>query len=254
MEAGRPADQHRRYEEMAAAHVLGGLDESEGRDFRSHLLECPICRARVGELRALAHDLADVERDERRVRAARAVETKRHAHGHDGEGDEPSRPSRPRIATILAVAAILALSAWNLTLRETSARVARDMDRSAEAASVLEFGTAGTVLQRAGSIRAQAKTDGGSLVLLVDGLDDERLYMLYLVNADGRAVFRAPVRATRGRLFSLIDFPEGSERVLLMRPTEQAPQEMSGETLFEATLLPQAPAARAQPVVKAPAQ
>lgn len=254
MEAGNPADQHRRYEEMAVAHVLGGLDESEGRDFRSHLLECPMCRARVGELRALAHDLADVERDERRVRAARATETKRRDHDHDdlGEG-EPPRPIRPRILTVLGVAAILALLAWNVTLRETSARVARDLTRSGEAASVLEFGTAGTVLQRAGTIRAQAKTDSGALVVLIDGLDDERLYVLYLVNADGRSVFRAPVRATDGRLFTLIDYPEGSERVLLMLPTEQASEELSGVKLFEATLLPEPQAPRAQPVVKAPA-
>jgi hypothetical protein len=254
MEAGNPADQHRRYEEMAVAHVLGGLDESEGRDFRAHLLECPMCRARVGELRALAHDLADVERDERRVRAARATETKRRDHDQIdlGEG-EPPRLMRPRILTVLGVAAILALLAWNVTLRESSTRVARDMTRSAEAASVLEFGTAGTVLQRAGTIRAQAKTDGGALVVLIDGLDDERLYVLYLVNADGRSVFRAPVRATDGRLFTLIDYPEGSERVLLMLPTDPASEELSGVKLFEATLLPEPPAPRAQPVVKAPA-
>lgn len=252
MEAGNPADQHRRYEEMAVAHVLGGLDEVEGRDFRAHLLECPMCRARVGELRALAHDLADVERDERRVRAARATETRRRDHDDRGEG-EPPRPIRPRILTVLGVAAILALLAWNVTLRETSGRAARDITRSAEAASVLEFGTAGTVLQRAGTIRAQAKTDGGALVVLIDGLDDERLYVLYLVNADGRSVFRAPVRATDGRLFTLIDYPEGSERVLLMLPTDGASEVLSGVKLFEATLLPEPPAPRAQPLVRAPA-
>ena len=68
--AGEPGSEHRRYEEMAVAHVLGGLTPAQGRTFRSHLLECADCRARVGELRAIAHELAGVERDEERERAA----------------------------------------------------------------------------------------------------------------------------------------------------------------------------------------
>lgn len=244
MDAGRPADAHRRYEEMAVAHVMGGLDSSEGRIFRSHLLECPDCRARVGELRALAHDLADAERDERRVRAARAVETKPRERGEDvRDMDDDERSTRPRVMTILGVAAILALSAWNFTLRETVAEVNRDIDRSTEAAAAMEFGAAGTVEQAAAGVRGQAKTDRNALVVLIDGLDDERVYGLYLLNSDGQPVFRAAVKPTEGRLFSLIDYPDGAQRVLLTLPEEAPGVSPDGVTMFAATLVPPRPGA-----------
>lgn len=239
MDAGRPADAHRRYEEMAVAHVMGGLDESEGRIFRSHLLDCPDCRARVGELRALAHDLADVERDERRVRAARTLETKRREHGEDGtELEEPERGGRPRVMTVLGVAAILALSAWNFTLRETVAKFQQDIDHSTEAAAAMEFGRPGTVLTVAEGVRGQVKTDRDSFVLLLDGLDSARVYGLYLLDARDRTVFRAAVRPSDGRLFSLIEHQEGAVRLMLTRP-EGAPQaDPDGATVFDAELVP----------------
>ena len=94
MDSASDADRHRHYEELAVTHVLGGLSESDGRVFRSHLLDCPQCRARVGELRRIANDLADAERDERRMRAAKAVETKR--RDDDDEEVEPEEPRSPR--------------------------------------------------------------------------------------------------------------------------------------------------------------
>ena len=246
MDAGRPADAHRRYEEMAVAHVMGGLDESEGRDFRSHLLECTDCRARVGELRALAHDLADVERDERRVRAARTVETKRRDGGEGGvEHEEPQRPVRPRLMTVLGVAAILALTAWNFTLRETVAQFNEDLDRSTDAAAALEFGAAATVTERADSVRAQAKTDRNSLVLLIEGLQDDQVYGLYILDGMRQPVFRAAVRPTDGRLFSLIDYPEGAEHLLVTLPGGTPGAEPEGEHIFAADLVPPRPPAEA---------
>src|SRR5687767_13346777 len=113
------ADGHRYYEGLAVAHVLGGLDDTEGQVFRSHLLECVDCRARVGELRAIAHDLADVERDERRMRAAQAIDTKRR-EGDDGgeESDEtPDVTRASRITVIVGMVLVIGLSLWNFTLR-----------------------------------------------------------------------------------------------------------------------------------------
>ena len=239
MDAGRPADAHRRYEEMAVAHVMGGLDETEGRDFRTHLLECTDCRARVGELRALAHDLADVEKDERRVRAARAVETKRRDGGEGGvDMEEPHRPVRPRLMTVLGVAAILALTAWNFTLRETVAQFNADLEHSTDAAAALEFGAPATVTKRADAVRGQAKTDRNSLVLLVEGLDDEKVYGLYILNGSRSPVFRAAVRPTDGRLFTLIDYPQGAEHILLTRPKGAPGADPSGDHMFAADLVP----------------
>lgn len=239
MDAGRPADAHRRYEEMAVAHVMGGLDESEGRDFRTHLLECTDCRARVGELRALAHDLADVERDERRVRAARTVETKRREGGDGGvDLDEPHRAVRPRLMTVLGVAAILALTAWNFTLRETVTQFNLDLERSRDAAAALEFGEPATVTAQADAVRAQAKTDRHSLVVLVEGLDNAQTYGLYILNGSRQPVFRAAVRPTNGRLFSLIDYPQGAEHILLTKPKGTPGADPSGQHIFAADLVP----------------
>lgn len=251
MDSGRSRDGHRRYEEMAVAHVLGGLDDADGRLFRSHLLDCGVCRARVGELRALAHDLADVERDERRVRAAKALETKRREHGEEAPPTEQREQFRPRLMTIIGIAAILALSAWNFTLRGTVERFGREIDRRVDAAAALEFGTAGEVLHTARGVRGQAKVDRGSLVVLVDGLDEGEVYGLYLLDAAGEPVFRTAVAPTDGRLFSLVDFPDGSQRVMLTLPDGPPGPDPQGLTVFEAMLpgvaVPPTPTASATP-------
>src|SRR5690606_6579052 len=94
-----------------------GLSLDQGRVFRSHLLECSACRARVGELRAIAHDLADVERDERRIRTAKRTEKK----AEQEDEDAPAGPSRLSGRLTLLVAAgltvLMALSVWNFMLR-----------------------------------------------------------------------------------------------------------------------------------------
>jgi hypothetical protein len=239
---GHGRNAHQRYEEMAVAHVLGGLDQSDGVIFRTHLVDCSNCRARVGELRALAHDLADVERDERRVRATKAVETKRRERGEDGVPDEPPEALfRPRLMTVIGIAAILALAAWNFTLRGTVERFGREIDRRVDAAAALEFGTAGEVLEVARGVRGQAKTDRGSLVLLVDGLSDGQVYGLYLLDSADKPVFWTAVTPREGRLFSLVDFPEGSERVLLTQSENPPGAEPDGETVFSASLIPAIP-------------
>jgi len=248
MDASRPPDQHRRYEEMAVAHVLGGLDESEGKMFRNHLLGCLDCRARVGELRAMAHDLADVERAERRMREVHSVDTKRRDGREDGrryrrdggpdveDEDHPRTTGRPRIATVLSVAAILALMAWNFTLRETVDRYDSDLARSGDASAALEFGEPGEVLVQARGVRGVVKTDRNALVVLIDGLDNEQRYGLYLLDNDGRTLFRAAVQPTSGRLFSLVDYPPDAVRVILTRPEQSPTADPEGTTIFSARL------------------
>lgn len=236
MNADRPAE-HQRYEEMAVAHVLGGLDESEGRLFRNHLVACTDCRARVGELRALAHDLADVERDERRVRAARALETKRReVRSGEDDPDEPPRSYRPRILTVLGVSAILALTAWNFTLRGTLEQVGQDLDRSVDAGAAMATGAAGEVLQQEPGVTGLAKVQDGSVVVLVDGLVDGRVYGLYLLDGDGEVLFRAPVQSKDARLFSMVDLERGAQRLILTLPEGVPGANPSGTTVFEADL------------------
>lgn len=235
MSAGRPQENHRRFEEMAVAHVLGGLDDTDGQAFRSHLVDCGDCRARVGELRALAHDLADVERDERRLREAKTIETKKRA------GDTPEEPAEPgpraRWVPILVILAILSLAAWNFTLRGNIAQLEASLDASMAAASVMEFGDEASVLHVARGVRGQVKADGEALVLLVDGVEDERLHGLYVRGENGDVLYRRAVSATSGRLYVMVPRPDGAETVLLTLPQSGPPaSEPSGLTLFEAQL------------------
>src|SRR5680860_1116525 len=125
MEGGR--DAHHHFEQLAVAHVLGGLDDGDARVFRSHLLECPNCRARVGELRAIAHDLADVERDERRTRAANAVETKRREPDTERPSEPQLSPTRTvRVAMAAGLVLLIAMTGWNFLLRQNLER--RNLD------------------------------------------------------------------------------------------------------------------------------
>lgn len=246
MDRGTP-DGHNRFEEMAVAHVLGGLDDDTGREFRSHLLECGDCRARVGELRALAHDLADVERDERRLRAARAVETKR--RGREADEEQPSAPpGRSRLVALMVVGAILALAAWNFTLRGNVDRLESALDASMAAAALLEFGEPGVVVQSATGVRGQVKGSEETMVLLVDGLDDERLYGLYARTDSGEVVYRRPAEPTGGRLFLMLPRPRDAATILLTAPQGPPAGEPSGLTVFEAQL----PARSEDPTMRAP--
>lgn len=240
---GESPEAHRHYEEMAVAHVLGGLDEAEGRLFRSHLLECGDCRARVGELRALAHELADVERDERRVRATSAVETKAQSESDEEDeedsGDRRRRATpftRGRILAVLGIVVLLALAGWNFTLRGTVDRLEHSLERSSAAASVLEFGAAGQVQRTARDVRGQVRVDGDELVVIVDGLRDGRSYGLYLLDDAQEPVFRAAVRATDSRLYSMISVPAAATTLLLTAPESHPGGQPSGQTMFEADL------------------
>lgn len=114
------AGQHDRYERLAVAHVLGGLDEVAAADFRAHLLQCRQCRRQVAELQDLAADLAVAEREERaQLRLKTAVEDEE----EDGEGSRPDTDlpwgfgrvaSAALAGTVLIVLA--ALLVWNMDL------------------------------------------------------------------------------------------------------------------------------------------
>ncbi|HWB70969.1 MAG TPA: hypothetical protein VG452_02030, partial [Egibacteraceae bacterium] len=140
MDHARGAEGHRYFEGLAVSHVLGGLDDSEGRVFRSHLLECGVCRARVGELRAIAHELADVERDERRVKAARAIETKRREVEEEPPEPSASSPRSVQVAALLGLVVIMGLAAWAFTLRGTVTNLQLAVDQLLKASTVRELG------------------------------------------------------------------------------------------------------------------
>lgn len=242
---GTDARDHRYFEGLALAHVLGGLDESDGRIFRSHLLECSDCRARVGELRALAHDLADAERDERRVRAAKAVETKRREGLEDDEDDElPAPATGPRYTRLLVLIGVVLLSGlavWNFALRSTVANQQARVDNVTDAAELLELGRSADVAVLDDRVEATVRAEEGQAVLLIVGLPDDTPHGVYQLDSGDEVLGRHPTTSQDGRIFLLVALEHGADRLVVTRPEEGMTPEPEGRPVVEAVL----PTARA---------
>lgn len=220
---------------MAVAHVLGGLDEDQGRMFRAHLLECPHCRARVGELRAIASDLAGVERsarrEEHREESEGRLDTKERA-GREGGGtptlDAPTQPPLwPRVALGALLLAVIALSAYVFMLRGQVTQLEQEVADRATASAVIEHGEEASLTYRDADVSATVRMDGRDVAVLVDELDDDATHHLVLVDdaGEGRAV---PATSKDGRLFVLVEREAGDERLRVQRD--------DGELVVEAEL------------------
>lgn len=215
---GEPAG-HSDFEGMAVAHVLGGLDEEQGRLFRAHLLECEDCRARVGELRAIASDLAGVERrarhEQQQGEAERTLDIKERAEL--AAAAPPARPAVwPRVALVVALAVVIGLSVYLFLLRGEVARLEQEVAELATASSVLQHGADVPLdYQRAG-ISATVRADGGDVAVVVDELDDDATYRVALVDRDGEATTE-PATVEQGRLFVLVTRQPDDERLRVRR-------------------------------------
>ena len=237
-------DGHRYFEGLAVAHVLGGLDDSEGRVFRSHLLECSSCRARVGELRAIAHDLADVERDERRVRAAQAIDTKRREAEEEVDESTDVMPSArsSRITVVIGLIMVLGLSLWNFTLRGTLELQQADYSKLMQAGVVAEFGEPWEETREITAVDGSVKEKDGQFVLILDGLPDDQIYGVFIKNTGGDVVKSDTLPAVNdGRISVVAPLPEDAQRVTVTNPSDTAgkvglPGDMpSGEVIYDAT-------------------
>jgi hypothetical protein len=231
------SDGHRYFEELAVTHVVGGLDDSEGRVFRAHLLECSDCRAQVGELRSIAHDLADVERDERRVRAAKAIETKRRETAEDElDDDQITASSRAsRIAVVVGLVVVIVLSAWNFTLRGRIAELVAANGRAVQASGVLEFGQKWDVVAQNGGLQGTVKQLGDSLAILIVKARTDRVYGVYIQTNTGVISWRRAVKPPEGRFLILQDQQtKDAVRVLITDPGTIPGEIPSGRVVFEA--------------------
>ena len=234
---------HRYFEGLAVAHVLGGLDDSEGRVFRAHLLDCGSCRARVGELRAIAHDLADVERDERRVRAAQAIDTKRRES--DEEIDETAEPMpsqrSSRTTVIVGLVLIIGLSLWNFTLRG-GMMVAEDVNAHLrDAVGIADSGEPWTEVFEAPDVEGSILSKAGQFVVILDGLEDDRVYGVYALRSDNYVIdkYDVPIEEST-RLVWPFDLPESTAKIKITAPTDESGKptmpgpEPGGQTIYEA--------------------
>lgn len=198
------SDEHRAYEDFAVRHVMGSLDEAESGTFRSHLLDCSDCRARVGELRSIASDLAEVERAERRVRAAKLVETKeREAESVDDDDvvDDPGGPGRgSRVLVVAGVVLIVVLSIWNFVLRGQNDGLRDFATALHESAEVVNFGDPWTTEQIAPGHEALARVEDNHLAVMVRGTDDGSTYQLKRYDAEGVLLDTATVDSVDGQV------------------------------------------------------
>lgn len=203
---------------MALEHVLGGLDDAEGRLFRAHLVSCAHCRARVGELRSIAHDLADAERDEERQRAARSLETKRRVQTAE-RAVGPRRPRsapNPRLLVGLLLGLVVAMGVWVFFLRGTITELEGHLEAALEASRTLEAGRSWDV-QVTGGLDVRVREDQESLVVLVEGLDDGA-YTLDLTDGEGQVIESHDATPVDGRVFVMLREPPDTAQRLSLRP------------------------------------
>lgn len=239
---GSDTDGHRYFEGLAVAHVVGGLDESDGRVFRSHLLECSDCRARVGELRALAHELTDVERDERRVRAAKTIETKRRDDAdEDEEDDDPVLPAPgsryPQLLAVAGVLVIVGLALWNYSLRDSVRTNEAVVDNVTEAAELLQFGDEVTDVDiPVDRVEATVRIEENRAVLLVTGLPDDAPHDIYQVDHAGQVADTYPIRTRDHRLFVLVPLRPETRQLWVTRPRTEGADPVDGARVLTARL------------------
>jgi len=239
-----PGDRHRYFEELAVSHVLGGLSESDGRIFRSHLLDCSQCRARVGELRRIANDLADVERDERRVKAAKAIETKRRESDDDeGDFDEPvPDPRRSRLVVLVGLLVLIALAGWNFFLRAENGTLRGNNEGLRITRDLLVDGTYGRYRSPTSQFApdaAEVRYDDEHVLVVLDGVEAFDEFMVYQTNPEGQVVDYGRQPVTGDRLTLLIARAPNARTVHLttLRDGESpSPSEVTGGRALEATV------------------
>lgn len=193
---------HGPFDDLAVRHVMGALEQAEASAFRSHLLDCQDCRARVGELRSIASDLAGVERDERRERAAKLVETKEResddATPDDGEPYGSARGGRAMV--LVGVLLIVVLSIWNFVLRGQNEGLTAALDAEQGSAEVINFGEAWESPVEAAGVEGIARVETGALAVMVRGTDDRAPYLVNLYDAEGQLQASEPVTSMNQQL------------------------------------------------------
>lgn len=234
-------EEHGNFERLVVGHVLGDLPDPDASRFRSHLLGCRDCRSRVAELRGIAADLADAERDEL-ARARVRTETPRRVDRRDEVGRAGGQRISVRHVTVAAVVVVLlaaAMGFWNLHLRATAAvylAVAEDRGDTLEALAAGEP----LELALASGLRGVATADGERVALSLTGIqtlpEDEVLIAWFLGGSDGSVP--VPLAHTEqiddGTLAVTVEDPGGRELVIT-RESDPG-DEPGGSTLLRAPL------------------
>jgi hypothetical protein len=217
-------DGHGQYEELVVGHVLDDLAADDAARFRSHLMNCRDCRARVAELRGIAAELADAERDELARAAVRTQAPRR--TDQDGPADGPGLPRirivHVTIATVIVLAIAGAMGFWNLHLRASAATYLAVAESRGDAIDGL-VNDAPLDATFTAPVTGLVTGDGQQVSLALFEVSDPaegQLYVAWFREADGFTPVRlaGSGQVLDGALAVTLDAPGASELVVTREP------------------------------------
>ncbi len=234
--------EHERFEQLAVGHVLGGLSAADAANFRSHLLGCRDCRSRVAELRGIAADLADAERDERSQERVRTELPRRTVEETETEQRVGGRLTIRHVTVAVVVVVVLAtaMAFWNLHLRTSTAAYLNAAESQSETLAGLADGVPLEPELRSG-VTGLAVTDGESVSLTLSGLDplgDDEYLVAWLLEGDeaeGRQL-AAPGGLDEGRVATTLE-TGGATELVLSRETRTDADGPSDDRVLQAALV-----------------
>lgn len=238
-------DHDERWDELALAHVLGGLPTAEASSFRTHLASCGQCRARVAELRTLDSDMAAAAREERATRREREARRTPTRTDHRAPAAPPAttHEHRPRWRTVIAVAvtALLlgGLALWNAHLRTQNAYVTDLAEAQRETIAVLGQGTVVPVTT-SGDVTGVVSVDGDRVAFALSNVpapaSGQRLVVWVRDEAGTRPEqVLLPAAVADGTLWSSLAVTDAEGLVISVEP-DPVPGAPSGEVVLEADL------------------
>lgn len=234
-------DHDERWDELALAHVLGGLRADDASEFRAHLAGCSQCRARVAELRSLDSEMAAAEREER---AARRLRTRvEDSPGEDRALEPPEDTGRHRHGLVLVgivVALLFGLSLWNAHLRAENATLTEVAERQQQTLGTLSGGIVVPV-QTSGAVTGVVSVDDTAAALALSGLPTpaaDQLLVVWLQRPDGMqsVATYSSLAMGAGRLETTLASIADATALLITLEPEQVPDRPSGQPLLQADL------------------
>jgi anti-sigma-K factor RskA len=162
---------HHRYEELAVGHVLGGLDDVDQAEFRTHLLTCRDCRVRVAELRDIASSMEAAEREERTAARVKMEVLRREDGAETGEEQRGGiRTVRGAVVALVATVALVGLLVWNFHVRDVNRALLSATEAREATLTLLASGQPLTVEATMDGVAGVAAYDAGEVAVDLAGL------------------------------------------------------------------------------------
>lgn len=235
-------ERHERYDGLALDHVLGGLSGRDASEFRSHLAACGECRSRVAELRGIAAELGEIERDER-SRARLQTEVAR----RDESEHAPAAPTRRltighvTVATVIVLLLAAGVAFWNLHLRTVVGAYESVVTSQSDALRELASGVLLEVDLAEGVAGRLAAADE-QLAFTLAGLDtaSDDVVAVWVTDEDGDIglVTAAPADLLEGGTYAGVIDRDGVVAVTITREAGQPGASPAGRELARSDLEP----------------